>query len=72
MSLCCPDLGLQSQGLALKVSLDVTADCASLEPGCATIRMTAGTTPMSGTVVSRRCTQTYLLEIFCPKATKTH
>lgn len=47
-----PAFNLKSQGLALKVSFDVTALSASLETGCVTMTTTAGTTQMSGTVVS--------------------
>lgn len=50
--MCVPDAGVQSRGLALKVSSAATMGSASLGPGCATTTTTAETTQMSATVVS--------------------
>lgn len=65
VSLFYPDFAPQSQGLALKVSFDATAACASLETGCVTMTTTAGTTQTSGTAVSKEPhTKAPFLDIF--------
>lgn len=46
------------------MNTDVTTHSASLETGCVTMTMTAGTTQMSGTVVSRSCIQAHFFEMF--------